>query len=99
MLDWATAAFMKRKSRMAEVMATVPTAAHAARRMKSRRVMTEMFFLFMSLFLDNVVGRIGDQMNDGTNTVAHLGLAGGRAIGEIVGAGNIGDDIGLGGVG
>jgi hypothetical protein len=37
MFDCATAAFMKRRSRMAEVIATVPTAAQAARRMKSRR--------------------------------------------------------------
>jgi hypothetical protein len=43
MFDCATAAFMNRKSRMAEVMATVPTAAQAARRMKSRRVKTENF--------------------------------------------------------
>jgi hypothetical protein len=55
MFDCATAAFMNRRSRMAEVMATVPTAAQAARRMKSRRVMIGIFFSFIKLFLDDVI--------------------------------------------
>src|SRR5258708_3895940 len=38
MLDWAIAAFMKRRSRMVEVMAAVPTAAQAAWRVNWRRV-------------------------------------------------------------
>ena len=46
----AIAAFMNRRSRMAAVMAAVPTAAQAARRRKSRRVMTEIFFSCINYF-------------------------------------------------
>src|SRR5882757_7953337 len=64
--------FMNRRSRMAEVIAAVPTAAHAARRMKSRRVRTEMFFSFIKSFLDGEIRRTDEEMDDGADTVAHL---------------------------
>src|SRR5215472_1807765 len=95
MLDCATAAFMNRRSRMAEVIAAVPTAAHAARRIKSRRVMTEIFFSFIKSFLDDVVGRADDQMNHGASAVAHLGYSRGCAVGEIRRVRDVADNIGL----
>jgi hypothetical protein len=49
-LDCATAAFMKRSWLIAEVMARVPTPAHAARRMKSRRETLERLVLLIDYF-------------------------------------------------
>src|ERR1019366_7834411 len=98
MLDCATAAFMKRRSRMAEVMAAVPTAAQAARRMNSRRVMTEKSFCSI-LFLNGVVRRIGDEMNDGPHAVALLRGRRRRAEGEIHGVGDVIYNVCLGGGG
>src|ERR1035438_1657734 len=93
MFDCATAAFMNRRSRMADVMATVPTAAQAARRMKSRRVKTENCLSCIKLFLDDVVGRTDHQMNDGANTVAHLRLGWyWRGVRKIRGIGDVADD-------
>src|SRR5208282_2745880 len=99
MFDCATAAFMNRKSRMAEVMAAVPTAAQAARRIKSRRVTTEIFLLLIKSFLDEVVGRTDHQMNDGANAVAQLRLGRRRAVGKIAGIGDVADDVRLRGGG
>src|SRR5579862_437522 len=95
MLDCATAAFINRRSRIAEVIAAVPTAAHAARRIKSRRVMTETFLSFIKSLLNDVVGRADDQMNYSTRAVAHLGLVRGCAVGEIRRVRDITDDIRL----
>ena len=50
MFDWATAAFIKRRSRMAAVIAAVPIAAQPTRRRNCRRVMTEMFFWCINYF-------------------------------------------------
>src|SRR6267142_335888 len=97
MLDCATAASMKRRSRMAAVIANVPTAAHAARRMKSRRVMAEIFFSFIKSFLDGEVRRVHNQVDDGADTVAHLCLVGRR--GEIHRVRDIIDDVRLRGGG
>src|SRR5437588_6103009 len=87
MFDCAMAAFMKRKSRIAAVMAAVPTAAQAACRMKSRRLRAENDFFsiesvyarsdrwpisFNRLTLHRIIGRIDDEMNDCSDTVAHL---------------------------
>src|ERR1700722_7949940 len=88
MFDWATAAFINRRSRMAEVMATVPTAAQAARRINWRRVKSEYGLYFINSFLDEEIRRAGDQMNDGADAVAHLRLGGWRTVGEI-GAGDV----------
>src|ERR1700761_3668530 len=91
----ATAAFMKRRSRMAEVMAAVPTAAHAARRMKSRRVITEIFLLCIDLLLNDVIRRTDDQVNHGTHAIAHLGFRWRGAVREVGRIGYVPDDIGL----
>src|ERR1700677_673693 len=92
MLVCATAACMNRRSRMAEVMAAVPTAAQAVRRMKSRRVRMETFLSFIESFLDDVIRRADDQMNDGAHAVAHLRLGRRRAVREIGGVGDITDN-------
>src|SRR5271166_3868989 len=99
MLDCATAAFMNRRSRMADVIAAVPTAAQAARRMKSRRVRTENCLSCIRSFLNDVVGRAGDQMDDGADAVAHLALGWRGAVGKIRGVANITDDVCLRGGG
>src|SRR5450432_954687 len=99
MFDCATAAFMKRKSRMAAVIANVPTAAHAARRTKSRRVMTEMFFSFIKSFLDREIRRADNQMDDGADAVAHLRRGRRRAERKIRRVRDVIDDVGLRGGG
>src|SRR5579863_10426101 len=83
MLDCATAAFMKRRSRMVEVMAAVPTAAQAAWRMNWRRVRTEMFFSFMASFLNEVVRRTHDQMHHRAHAVPQLSLGWRAGVCEI----------------
>src|SRR5882757_2417334 len=94
------AAFMNRRSRMAEVIAAVPTAAHAARRMKSRRVRTEMFFSFIKSFLDGKVRRTDEVLDDGADPVAHLRRCRHRrGAGEIRGVGEVRDRVRLGGAG
>src|SRR5271170_6595070 len=97
MLDCATAAFINRRSRMAAVMATVPTAAQADRRINWRRVKSENLLWRIKSFLDDEVGGAGDQMNHGADAVAHLRLRGRGAVGEIIGAGDIAYNAGLGG--
>src|SRR5471030_2862088 len=99
MFDCATAAFMKRRSRMAEVIANVPTAAHAARRTKSRRVMTEMFFSFIKLFLDREVRRVDNQVDNGADAVTHLPLRRRRAERKVYRVRDIVDDVRLRGDG
>src|SRR5260370_33019609 len=94
------AAFMNRRSRMAEVIAAVPTAAHAARRMKSRRVRTEMFFSVIKSFLDGESRRTDEEMDDGADTVAHLrGRRLRRGVGEIRGVEYVMHDVRLAGAG
>src|SRR5437016_1149070 len=95
MLDWATAAFMKRKSRIAEVMAAVPMAAQATCRMKSRRFSTEGGCFSIRLFLDGVIGGSNQQVDNRANTVAHLRISG-RGIGEIGIVGDVINDNGAG---
>src|SRR5581483_8948233 len=92
MLVWAIAALMKRRSRMAEVIAAVPRAAQATWRMKLRRgSRTEDDFGSIRLFLDGVVGGRDDQMDHATNAVEHLGT-GGRAVRKVGGVGDVVDD-------
>src|SRR3954462_398828 len=81
MLLWATAAFMKRRSRMAEVMAAVPTAAPAACRMKSRRLYLEKDCWSINLLLDSIIGGTGDQMKDGAHAIHHF-LRRGSGVGQ-----------------
>src|SRR6266581_1610838 len=82
MLLWATAAFMNRRSRMAKLIAAVPTAAHAAWRMNWRRDRAEAeaeYMRFNSVdgisesSLDGEIGGVDDEMNDGANAIPHLG--------------------------
>src|SRR5664279_1304050 len=91
MLLWATAAFMKRRSRMAQLMAAVPTAAQAACRMNSRRSSTEADFFSIMLFLNSEIGGGKDEMNNGANAIAHLGI--GRS--GVSQGGGVVDDLGL----
>src|SRR5262245_4446651 len=90
MADCATAAFMKRKSRIADVSAPVPSAAQAAWRMKRRRVMTETDLSFMGLPLDGEVGGTDNLMHHRTDTIPHLRKR--RRV--VVGEPRIGDVIG-----
>src|SRR6516164_5029778 len=84
MFDWATAAFMKRRSRIVLVMAIVPTAAQAACRMNSRRDWNwEEDFRSIKLFLDRVVWRGDDHMDRRPDAVAHLGIGRWRIVREI----------------
>src|SRR5580698_726648 len=96
-MDCATAAFMKRNWLIADVMATVPTPAHAARRIKSRREMLEKSFwlFFLILFLNDVVRRTRDQMDDRAHTVAHLRLVRRRTVRKIRAIGDKADDVRL----
>src|SRR5438876_12214176 len=94
MLLWATAAFMKRKSRMAQLSAAVPTAAQAAWRMNSRRVRRpENCWCRISLSLYGEIGRVNEQVNDGLHTIAHISR---RRNGEVDGISNVVDDRGSG---
>src|ERR1700748_2753722 len=96
MFDCATAAFMNRRSRMAKVIAAVPTAAQAAFRRKSRRVMTETFLSFIKSFLDRDVRRCRNQVNHRASPVAHLSLRGRTAEWEIHHVGDVIHNIALG---
>jgi hypothetical protein len=80
---------------MAEVMATVPTAAQAVRRKKARRLISEYLVLFMDLFLDDEVRRTCDEMNHGADAITHLGIRGRRTESEIVRVGDVTHDGGL----
>src|SRR5438270_658313 len=74
MFDWATAAFMKRRSRMAEASAPVPSAAQAAWRMNWRREREVKYALSIKfLFLDGELGRVENEMNHGSGTITSLG--------------------------
>src|ERR1022692_732817 len=95
MFDCATAAFMKRRSRMAEVIAAVPTAAHAAWRMNSRRARTETFLFSISLFLDGEIGRGVDLVDQCADALAHLGGGRRRAVAEVDGVGDVVHDVGF----
>src|SRR5688572_3900106 len=82
---------MSRKSRIELAMATPPTAAHAAWRMKSRRVRNKCCRSSsllgrgrIRLLLDGVVGGRDDQMNDRARTFAALRLGrSGQRIGDV----------------
>src|SRR6266702_8133067 len=92
MLDCATAAFMNRRSRIAEVSAAVPTAAHAAWRRNWRRVWrieTCLFSIKRSLFLDCKIRRTEQHVNHGPNPVTHLRVTGRRAVAKIAAVGHV----------
>src|SRR5688572_23668759 len=82
---------MSRKSRIELAIATPPTAAHAAWRMKSRRVRSTCCRSSswlgrgrIRLLLDGVVWRRDDQMNDGTRAFAPLRFGGcGERVGDV----------------
>src|SRR5262249_32873780 len=96
MLLWAMAAFIKRKSRMHELMAAVPTAAQAAWRMNWRRVWsTENFVFSIKLSLDSEVGRHQQEMDDCLHTIPHLLVRGRRGVIKV--AVDVGDDFISGG--
>src|SRR5438270_8854769 len=80
---------MKRRSRIAEVIAAVPTAAQAACRMKSRRLYLEKDCWSIKLPLDSIVWRAGDEMEHRPDTVHHF-LSGRRGIRQ---RGNVADDL------
>src|SRR5882724_10584280 len=89
----ATAAFMKRRSRMAAVSAAVPTAAQAAWRMNCRRdVGIEKGFGSINLFLDGEVRRSDDQMHRRANAIAHLHRRRWSVQRKIIRVGHVADD-------
>src|SRR2546423_14163911 len=90
---------MKRRSRIAEVIAAVPTAAQAACRINSRRLYLEKDCWSINLPLDGVIGRIEDHMHNRADAVPHLGISRRCAVGEVTGVGNIADDLRAGGSG
>src|SRR5215471_17691190 len=93
MLLWATAAFIKRRSLIAEVRAAVPTAAQAAWRRNSRRLLSRETGLgSIRLFLDGKVGRGDDQVNHGLHAVPYLVCGRWCAEREIVCIGYVSDD-------
>src|SRR6266850_5005084 len=95
---WATAELMNRRSRIAAVSAPVPSAAHAAWRMKLRRVMTETGLSFIKLSLDGELRRTDDQVHHRPDPVPHLRV-GRRGVWEAGSAGDVVDDGGLDGRG
>src|SRR6185369_8877084 len=91
------AAFMKRRSRTQELMATVPTAAQAAWRMNSRRVLrTDICLFSIKLFLDGEVRGHQEQVNHRFDAVAHLGIGWGRVVREAEVVAGVIDDGGFG---
>src|SRR2546423_10556255 len=81
---------MKRRSRIAEVMAAVPTAAQAACRMKSRREYLEKDCWSIKLPLNDVLRRIDNEIGNPTHAVAHLRISQGRAGRQPA---SVGDDL------
>src|SRR5678816_460111 len=80
---------MKRRSRMVVAMESVPTAAQAACRIKSRRVWrcgkSERFmerWKKAGSLLDRKMGRGDDELHDGSSAVTQLSSRGRRAVGE-----------------
>src|SRR5690349_16946483 len=95
MLVWATAAFINRRSRMAEVIAAVPTAAQAAWRINWRReISAGSVVLFIALILDREIRGSDEQVNDGADAVAHLLVRGCRVL-EVGVVADVIDDVGL----
>src|ERR1035441_3698178 len=92
MLLCATAAFMNRRSRMAQLMAAVPTAAQAAWRMKERRSSSEDDFFSIMLSLNDEIRGSEDQVGNRSHAIPHLGIGRSR-VGK---RGGVADDPGLG---
>src|SRR5258705_898821 len=75
---------MKRRSRMHEVSAVVPTAAQAAWRRNCRRVLSTDICLFsIKLPLDREVRRHEQQMDHGFDAVPHLSVVWGHGISKV----------------